>query len=83
MQTEDMGKWAFVPAVAGLRAGILFLLLLDHTVPHLHMNSSGAERTCGRLCGSARAVSFELCGQSHGLCGGGGTDTGDVGRKTF
>ena len=33
---EGMGKWAFVPAVVGFWAGILFLLLLDYVIPHLH-----------------------------------------------
>ena len=40
---EDMGRWAFVPAAAGFWFGILFLLFLDRTVPHQHMNSSSAE----------------------------------------
>ena len=39
----DMGKMAFVPAVAGFWLGILFLLLLDHIIPHLHRNSQRAE----------------------------------------
>lgn len=42
-QSQSMGKWAFVPAVAGFWFGILFLLLLDRTIPHLHMNSDKAE----------------------------------------
>ncbi len=42
-QSEGMGQWAFVPAVVGFWIGILFLLFLDRTVPHLHMNSSRAE----------------------------------------
>lgn len=42
-QAADMGRWAFVPAAVGFWIGILFLLLLDRTVPHLHMNSSKAE----------------------------------------
>lgn len=42
-QSQSMGKWAFVPAVSGFWFGILFLLFLDRTVPHLHMNSSKAE----------------------------------------
>ena len=33
-QVVDMGKLAFVPAVAGFWCGILFLLLLDHIIPH-------------------------------------------------
>ena len=42
-QVDDMGKLAFVPAVAGFWLGILFLLLLDHIIPHLHRNSQRAE----------------------------------------
>lgn len=42
-QAESMGRWAFLPVAAGFWFGILFLLLLDRTVPHLHMNSSSAE----------------------------------------
>lgn len=42
-QSEAMGKWSFIPAVAGFWLGILFLLVLDRIVPHLHMNSNKAE----------------------------------------
>lgn len=42
-QAEYMGQWAFVPAATGFWLGILFLLFLDRTIPHLHMNSSRAE----------------------------------------
>ena len=42
-QSTSMGQWAFLPAAAGFWLGILFLLLLDRTVPHLHMNSTRAE----------------------------------------
>lgn len=42
-QAEGMGIWAFIPAVAGFWAGILFLLFLDCITPHLHMNSEKAE----------------------------------------
>lgn len=42
-QSKDMGKWSFIPAVVGFWIGILFLLLLDHIIPHLHMNSTKAE----------------------------------------
>ncbi len=36
--SEGMGKLAFVPAAAGFAIGIGFLLLLDHVVPHMHMD---------------------------------------------
>ena len=42
-QAASMGKWSFIPAAAGFWLGILFLLILDRAVPHLHMNSSKAE----------------------------------------
>ena len=48
-QSEVMGKFAFVPAVAGFWGGILFLLLLDHIIPHLHRYSVSAEGPKSRL----------------------------------
>lgn len=42
-QAEDMGKWSFIPAAAGFWLGMLFLLVLDHIIPHLHMNAKQAE----------------------------------------
>ena len=41
-QSQDMGGWAFVPAVAGFWGGILFLLLLDNIIPHLHNHGKEA-----------------------------------------
>ena len=35
-QSSTMGKFAFLPAVIGFWAGVMFLLLLDHIIPHLH-----------------------------------------------
>lgn len=35
---DGMGKMAFIPAVVGFLLGILFLLLLDKIIPHLHVN---------------------------------------------
>lgn len=48
-QSRDMGKWMFIPAVSGFWAGILFLLLLDQLIPHLHVNSSEPEGVKSRL----------------------------------
>ena len=42
-QSEKMGVWSFVPAAVGFWIGILFLLLLDHLIPHLHQNAQQAE----------------------------------------
>ncbi len=41
--SQHMGSWSFVPALVGFLAGIGFLLLLDHLIPHLHMGSEKAE----------------------------------------
>ena len=48
-QADSLGKWAFVPAVAGFWIGVLFLLGLDHLIPHLHQNSASAEGPNSRL----------------------------------
>ncbi len=42
-QSAFMGTLSFIPALTGLWAGMLFLLLLDHITPHLHMNSTESE----------------------------------------
>lgn len=42
-QSENMGVWSFIPAVVGFWVGILFLLWLDHVVPHLHMADNQTE----------------------------------------
>ena len=40
---EGFGKFSFIPACVGFWIGILFLLLLDTVIPHLHMNAEEAE----------------------------------------
>ena len=45
----DIGAWAFLPAVIGFWAGVLFLLGLDHLIPHLHQRSRQAEGPRTRL----------------------------------
>lgn len=41
--SETMGKFAFVPAAVGFILGILFLLGMDHLVPHLHLGEDKPE----------------------------------------
>ena len=48
-QSDSMGRWAFLPAAIGFWIGTLFLLLLDHIIPHLHQNSETAEGPASRL----------------------------------
>ena len=48
-QSGGRGRLAFVPAVTGFWGGILFLLLLDHVIPHLHQHSNRVEGPKSRL----------------------------------
>lgn len=48
-QSASMGKLAFIPAATGFLLGILFLLALDKTIPHLHRSSSETEGIKARL----------------------------------
>lgn len=82
-QSVGMGKFAFVPAVVGFYVGMLFLLLLDHVIPHLHQNSSEAEGPESQLArttmmvlavtlhnipeGMAVGLAFALAGVQGGL----------------
>lgn len=42
-QSDFMGLWSFIPAIIGFWSGILFLLVLDKTIPHLHLGSDEPE----------------------------------------
>ena len=48
-QSEDMGKLSFLPAFIGFWSGVLFLLLLDRLIPHLHVGSNQAEGPKSKL----------------------------------
>ena len=48
-QSEDMGKLSFLPAFIGFWVGVLFLLLLDRLIPHLHVGSDKAEGPKSKL----------------------------------
>ena len=48
-QAASMGKLSFIPAVVGFWGGVLFLLLLDHVIPHLHRYSDCEEGPKSRL----------------------------------
>lgn len=40
---DHLGRWSFLPALVGLWLGILFLLLLDHLIPHIHQGTEVQE----------------------------------------
>ena len=48
-QSEGMGKLSFLPAFIGFWVGALFLLLLNHLIPHLHVGSEQAEGPKSKL----------------------------------
>ena len=48
-QSEGMGKLSFLPAFIGFWVGVLFLLLLDRLIPHLHVGSEQAEGPKSKL----------------------------------
>ncbi|MEG0549440.1 MAG: ZIP family metal transporter [Coprobacillus sp.] len=37
--SESLGKLSFIPAAVGFLLGMGFLLLLDHTIPHMHLDN--------------------------------------------
>ena len=55
-ESAHMGKLSFLPAFVGLWLGVLFLLLLDHVIPHLHVASEEPEGRCRSLNKSTMLV---------------------------
>ena len=47
--TEEQGKVAWVPAAVGFLLGIIFLLILDSLIPHLHLDSDRPEGLKAKL----------------------------------
>ena len=63
-QSAHMGKLAFIPAFVGVWAGFLFLLVLDHLIPHLHLNSDCPE---GTPCGLGKSAMLFFAVALHNL----------------
>jgi ZIP family zinc transporter len=55
-QSFSYGKLAFVPAAVGFWFGTLFLLFLDHAIPHLHLNSKEPEGPKSSVKGTTMMV---------------------------
>lgn len=62
--SENMGKYAFIPAAAGFLLGISFLLMMDQAVPHLHM---GAEKSEGPKCSLKKTTMLVLAVTLHNI----------------
>ncbi|MCR5487507.1 MAG: ZIP family metal transporter [Lachnospiraceae bacterium] len=63
-QSSDKGRLAFLPAFIGFWIGILFLLLLDHVIPHLHVGIGQTEGPKSRL---TRTVMLVLAVTLHNI----------------
>ena len=63
-QSEHLGKLSFLPAFIGVWVGFLFLLALDHIIPHLHLNSACPE---GTPCGLGKSTMLVLAVALHNL----------------
>ena len=66
-QSADKGKWAFLPAFIGFWLGILFLLLLDHLIPHLHRNIDCADQLEGPKAKLNRTIMMVLAVTLHNI----------------
>ena len=64
-QSAEKERWAFLPAFTGFWLGILFLLLLDHIIPHLHRGIDHAGQTEGPKSGLNRTVMMVLAVTLH------------------
>ena len=63
-ESSYLGRLSFLPAVTGFWLGIVFLLILDHVIPHLHRNASKAEGPRSRL---ARTTMMVLAVTLHNI----------------
>ena len=66
-QSEAMGRWAFLPAFIGFWLGILFLLLLDHIIPHLHRSIDQMDQTEGPKSRLDRTIMMVLAVTLHNI----------------
>ncbi len=48
-QSSNLGKLSFIPSAIGFSLGIVFLLILDSVIPHLHLNTDKAEGPKSKL----------------------------------
>ena len=66
-QSAAKGRWAFLPAFIGFWFGILFLLLLDHLIPHLHRSIDHADQAEGPKANLNRTIMMVLAVTLHNI----------------
>ncbi|MCR5371779.1 MAG: ZIP family metal transporter [Clostridium sp.] len=66
-QSADKERWAFLPAFIGFWLGILFLLLMDHIIPHLHRSIDHADQVEGPKAKLNRTIMMVLAVTLHNI----------------
>ena len=66
-QSAPKGRLSFLPAFAGFWLGILFLLLLDHVIPHIHRRIDQDDQTEGPKSRLDRTVMTVLAVTLHNI----------------
>ncbi len=66
-QSAEMGRWAFLPAFLGFWLGVLFLLLLDRVIPHLHRSIDLADQVEGTKAKRSRTMMMVLAVTLHNI----------------
>ena len=66
-QSAAKGRLAFLPAFIGFWLGVLFLLLLDHVIPHLHRSIDQADQVEGPKAQLNRALMLVLAVTLHNI----------------
>ncbi len=66
-QCAGQGRLAFLPAFLGFWLGILFLLLLDHLIPHLHRSIDQADQAEGPKSKLNRTIMMVLAVTLHNI----------------
>lgn len=66
-QSSGKGRLAFLPAFTGFWFGILFLLLLDHIIPHIHRSIDEADQTEGPKSRLNKTIMMVLAVTLHNI----------------
>ena len=66
-QSVEKERWAFLPAFIGFWLGILFLLLLDYIIPHLHTSIDHVDQVEGPKTKLNRMVMMVLAVTLHNI----------------
>lgn len=64
-QSGDLPVW--LPAAAGFAGGVLFLLLLDNTIPHLHIGASRSEGPAAMAAGLSPTAKLAFAVTLHNI----------------